>query len=75
MAQAVREHLHARLVGPLVARYEASGAPSPQLRAEVAVAAFTGVVLARGAGALTTLAGARDEDVAGLVEELLAGLG
>lgn len=45
-AQAAREVLSTRLVEPLVARF--ADRPDGQLRAEVATAAFAGVVLGRG---------------------------
>lgn len=72
--QAARVELHARLVDPLLARFERAGLDRPRLRAEVAVAAFSGVVLARGAGTLDELAGAADQDVLDLLTDLLASL-
>lgn len=69
-----QQELQRRLVGPLAERYTADGGDRPQLRAEVAVAAFAGVALSRSAGALETLAAAGVEEVAELVELLLRAL-
>ena len=71
---AVRAELHGRLVGPLRARFEQAGLDRAQLRAEVAVAAFAGVALARESGALEELASAGDDDLVELVLALLGGL-
>ena len=69
--QAARDELHARMVAPLRDRLDAAGADRAQLRAELLVAAFAGVVLARGAGTLEELAGASDDDVLELLAALL----
>ncbi|MGW3248061.1 TetR family transcriptional regulator [Streptomyces sp. NPDC001070] len=53
---AARAQLHLRLVDPLRERFARDGLDRPQLRAEVAAAAFLGVLLARGAGTLDELA-------------------
>ena len=72
---AARAELHARLVAPLRARFERAGLDRPQLRAEVAVAAFVGVVLGRSSGAFEgELAGAGEQEVLALTGDLLAGL-
>ena len=74
VAAAAREELSARLVDPLEARLRADGVDRPRLRAEVAVAAFAGVVLGRGGGALDGLAAAEPEELVELVAGLLAGV-
>ncbi len=70
---AARDELHARLVTPLRDRFAREGQDRPQLRAELAVAAFTGIALARAGGALDTLAAAAPDDVAALTAALLEG--
>ena len=65
------QELQRRLVVPLAERYAGEGSDRPQLRAELAVAAFAGVALGRSAGALETLTAAGVEEVADLVEQLL----
>lgn len=73
--EAARAQMHARLVDPLRERFAAKGVDRPQLRAEVAVAAFVGVLLARGAGTLDELATADLlEEVLPLVSATLEGL-
>ncbi len=72
--QAAREELHRRLVGPLRERFVGAGLDRPGLRAELAVAAFAGVALARGAGALDELSAASDDDLLALTADLLGGL-
>jgi AcrR family transcriptional regulator len=71
---AARAELQARLVEPLRVRFEAKGLDRPRLRAELAVAAFAGIALGRGAGAFDALADAGPDDVAALTEQLLQGL-
>jgi AcrR family transcriptional regulator len=70
--RAAREAVHARLVGPLRARFEAAGLDRTQLRAELAVAAFAGIALARTAGTLDRLAAASSDELVELVVDLLA---
>lgn len=70
---AARAVLHSRLVAPLRDRFVRDGLDRPQLRAELAVAAFVGVVLGRGAGALDELANTDTAEVLELVQELLGG--
>lgn len=72
--EATREVLQARVVAPLRDRFAAQGLSRPELRAEVAAAAFAGVVLARSAGSFDELAGAGDTELEDLVLGLLAGL-
>jgi AcrR family transcriptional regulator len=69
-----RETLHARLVDPLRTRLEAARTDRPQLRAEIAIATFAGVVHARQAGTLGALSTAEVDEVTELLEELLSGL-
>ena len=72
--EAVRAELHGRLVEPLHARFAQAGLDRPRLRAQVAVAAFAGVALAREGGALAELAAAADDDLVELVLALLGGV-
>lgn len=71
---AARAQLYLRLVDPLRERFAASGLDRPRLRAEVAVAAFLGVLLARGTGTLDELATADLEDLLPLVRATIEGL-
>jgi AcrR family transcriptional regulator len=71
---ATREVLQARIVAPLRDRFCAQGLSQPDLRAQVAAAAFVGVVLARSAGTLEALSAADDVELEELVHDLLAGL-
>jgi AcrR family transcriptional regulator len=66
-----RDALRARLVTPLQQRFEVEGRHQPQLRAEVAAAAFAGVVLGRASGAFPELAKTPDADLVELLQELL----
>jgi AcrR family transcriptional regulator len=70
---AARAHLYRRLVDPLRERFEREGLDRPHLRAELAVAAFGGVVLARSGGALEHLAEADPAEVLVLLRGLLDG--
>ena len=63
--------LHWRLVDPLCERFTREGLDRPQLRAELAVAAFVGVALSRSSGAFDDLARADTEEVVQLVLEML----
>ncbi|MFJ4844537.1 MULTISPECIES: TetR family transcriptional regulator [unclassified Streptomyces] len=71
---AARVQLYLRLVDPLRERFAANGLDRPRLRAETAVAAFLGVLLARGAGTLDELASAELEDLLPLLRTTLEGL-
>ncbi|WP_431964504.1 TetR/AcrR family transcriptional regulator [Actinacidiphila sp. bgisy160] len=71
---AARAQLHLRLVDPLRERFARDGLDRPQLRAEVATAAFVGVLLARGAGTLDELAAADSEELLPLVLAALRSL-
>ncbi|MEY9837675.1 TetR/AcrR family transcriptional regulator [Streptacidiphilus sp. EB103A] len=68
---AAAEQLHRRLVDPLCERFTREGLDRPQLRAELAVAAFIGVSLSRSSGTFAALAEAETEEIVGLVVELL----
>jgi AcrR family transcriptional regulator len=70
--EAARRALEDRLVAPLRTRLTADGADKPELRAELLVAAFSGVALARGAGTFPALAEAPLEDVVAVLTELFA---
>jgi hypothetical protein len=69
--EAAAAAMRARLVAPLEKRYRTAGLDRPRLRAEVAVAAFVGVVLSRTSGALPGLAKARDDVLLDLLLPLL----
>lgn len=60
-----------RLVGPLRDRLAGDGDDRPELRAELLVAAFAGVMLARSSGVLENLAAAPTDQVLALLRELL----
>jgi AcrR family transcriptional regulator len=70
---AAREALHVRLVDPLRQRYEAAGLDRPQLRAEITVAAFAGVVLGRSSGSFDELLQVPAEELVELLQGLLSG--
>ncbi|KUJ68317.1 hypothetical protein ACZ90_20245 [Streptomyces albus subsp. albus] len=70
--QAARTYLHERLVQPLHDRFTAEQADRPQLRAELAAAAFVGIILARASGAFDALAEADPEELLPVLHELLA---
>ncbi|MFB7663650.1 TetR/AcrR family transcriptional regulator [Kitasatospora sp. NPDC056138] len=69
--EAARAQLYGRLVTPLHDRLTRDGVPQPRLRAELAVAAVSGVLLARSAGALTELAAAEPEQLLDLVRRVV----
>ncbi len=73
LQKAARDALHDRLVEPLRRRYENAGTDRPQLRAELAVAAFAGVALGRASGSFTALAVVPVEELIDLLQELLSG--
>ncbi len=70
--QAARTYLHERLVGPLRDRFTAEQVDRPQLRAELAAAAFAGIILARSSGAFGELSEAEPEELLPLLHNLLA---
>ncbi len=53
--EAARDHLSRRLVSPLHSMLERRGVAQPRMRAELAVSALIGVLLARALGSFTTL--------------------
>ncbi|MFE0462761.1 TetR/AcrR family transcriptional regulator [Kitasatospora sp. NPDC058965] len=69
--RAARAHLVERLVDPLRDRLTAEGVDRPELRAELAAAAFAGVVLVRWAGAFPELAATSTEELVPLLQEVL----
>lgn len=69
--EAARTQLHGRLVTPLREHFAREGLDRPQLRAEVAVAAFVGVMLGRSSGAFGELAAAGPDELLVLVRDLL----
>lgn len=71
---AARRELHGRLVAPLRTRFEHEGLDRAQLRAELATAAFAGIVLGRGSGVFDALTNASAEDIEELSGALLDGL-
>jgi AcrR family transcriptional regulator len=69
-AAAIAE-LRVRLIAPLYDRFVREGSPQPALRAEVVVAAFIGISLARSAGMLDELAKADPTELLPLVQAVL----
>lgn len=69
---AARDALHRRLVTPLRERYERAGVDRPDLRAELAAAAFAGVALGRLSGSFEELGKADVADLVVLLQELLS---
>ncbi|AUG80670.1 hypothetical protein CFP65_5996 [Kitasatospora sp. MMS16-BH015] len=70
--QAAQSQLHFRLVDPLRERFRRDGLDDPQLRAELAVAAFAGILMGRSSGAFPTLTEADPAELVALVYELLS---
>lgn len=68
---ATKAELHRRLVAPLTARFTQTRHAEPELRAEMVVAAFVGVLLARSAGTLEQLSAATPQTLLAVVGELL----
>ncbi|WP_406135011.1 TetR family transcriptional regulator [Streptomyces sp. NBC_01089] len=68
---AARAALHTRLVEPLRERFAREGADRPSLRAELVVAAVTGVLLGRHSGAFDELARADSGDLVELLRSTL----
>lgn len=68
---AALEQLQWRLVDPLCERFTREGLDRPRLRAELAVAAFVGIVLCRHGGTLGELAGADPDELVPLVLDML----
>ncbi|MGW2553535.1 TetR/AcrR family transcriptional regulator [Streptomyces sp. NPDC001635] len=70
--KAAHEALEARMIAPLQEHFTARGLDRPRLRAEVATAAFIGVIMGRGAGAFEELAAADPTELLPLVRGLLS---
>ncbi|MEU0836986.1 TetR family transcriptional regulator [Streptomyces sp. NPDC005969] len=70
--QAARTYLHERLVQPLHDRFTTEQVDRPQLRAELAAAAFIGIILARAGGAFDELAATDPEELLPVLHNLLA---
>ncbi|MEV3858860.1 helix-turn-helix domain-containing protein [Streptomyces sp. NPDC050095] len=68
---ATRAALQDRLVHPLRARFEREGHDRPGLRADILVAAVSGVLLARHSGAFDDLAEAKVDDVVDVLLDML----
>lgn len=73
--EAVRAHLTRRLVEPLAAMLEQRGAARPRLRAELAVSAVIGVLLARALGSFDELGQAQRDELTTLLTRMLDDLG
>ncbi len=71
----VRSLVRERILAGLAADLRASGAPEPELRAELLVALAVGVAMTRANGTLEGLAAAPREDVLAAVEPLVQALG
>jgi AcrR family transcriptional regulator len=71
---ATREHLTRRLVEPLAAVLETKGIANHRLRAETAISALIGVLLARALGSFDELAEVSQEDFIELLTQLLPDL-
>lgn len=69
---AAREELQTRLVAPLRELFAEQGLDRPQMRAELATAAFIGVLLGRCSGTFGELAGADARELLPLVRGLLS---
>ncbi|MEW2487144.1 hypothetical protein [Streptomyces sp. NPDC048411] len=69
--RAARTYLHERLVHPLRDRFAAEQVDRPQLRAELAAAAFIGVLLVRSSGAFSELSEVEAEELLPLLRDLL----
>jgi AcrR family transcriptional regulator len=72
--EAARGHLTRRLVEPLATMLERRGMSQPRLRAELAVSALIGVLLARALGSFETLAQVRSAELTDLLKQMLPGL-
>jgi AcrR family transcriptional regulator len=68
---AASEDLHRRIVAPVSERLAQDGNPEPQLRAEMLTAALLGILLARQAGTLETLAAASADQILPLLGDVL----
>jgi AcrR family transcriptional regulator len=71
--EAACAELEHRIVGPLRERLIRDGDDQPELRAEVLVAAFIGVILARHSGTFERLAQAGSAELRTILQDLLGG--
>jgi AcrR family transcriptional regulator len=69
--EAAMAELHSRLITPLRERFVRDGRSKPALQAEVVVAAFIGISLARSVGTLDELSGAAADELLPIVRALL----
>jgi AcrR family transcriptional regulator len=72
--EAARAHLTRRLVEPLAAMFEKRGAPQPRQRAELAVSAFIGVLLARSLGSFDELSHISSDELGRLLTRVFTEL-
>lgn len=72
--EASRAHLTRRLVEPLAATLERRGVDKPRLRAEMAVSALIGVLLARSLGSFEELGQLGRDELIALVSQMLPDL-
>lgn len=72
--EAARGHLNRRLVEPLAATLERRGVKNPRLRAEMAVSALIGVLLARALGSFEQLGQLGRDELITLVSQVLPDL-
>jgi AcrR family transcriptional regulator len=72
--EAARDHLTRRLIEPLAALLEKKGIAQPRVRAEVAISALIGVLLARALGAFEELGAMSAAEIVELLTQLLPDL-
>jgi AcrR family transcriptional regulator len=72
--EAARDHLTRRLVQPLESMLAKRGIPGARLRAEVAVSALVGVLIARSIGSFEQLTQVERDELVTLLTEMLPGL-
>ncbi len=72
--EAARDHLTRRLIEPLATLLENKGVDQPRKRAEVAISALIGVLLARALGAFDELGAMGSEEIVELLTQLLPDL-
>lgn len=70
--EAASSVLTARLLDPFESRAVAAGLDQPRLRAEIAAAAFAGIVVSRSSEALEALTAASSDEVAEIVASVIA---
>jgi AcrR family transcriptional regulator len=72
--RASRAHIQERLVDPLCKRFTEDGVDRPRLRAELAIAAFAGVMVGRAGGAFAELSAADTAELEPLLRALVDSL-